>query len=184
MVTVCDYKSRNSLKTESFKEIKQCSEKKHLKYNFHMIFPLNDIILYCCGSLFLYIVLYIPFHVDSVFLCNSGTFMQLLTCESCRKQAWLPFDFVSRSLCVLGLKTGFIRDDIDNQAHGLFKYISRTLETQVNINNSKQKVHFAAVFVPPKNLGGMLLNCFNTTFIRLRKLDIGTTVIKTTSAGG
>ena len=61
MVTACDCKSRNSLKTESFKEIKQCSEKKHLKYNFHMIFPLNDIILYCCGSLFWYVVLYRPF---------------------------------------------------------------------------------------------------------------------------
>ena len=84
MVTACDCKSQNSLKTESFKEIKQCSEKKHLKSNFHVIFPLNDIILYC-GSLIWYIVLYIPFHFDSVFLCDSGTYMQLLTCKSCRK---------------------------------------------------------------------------------------------------
>ena len=52
IVTACDCKYRNSLKTESFKEIKQCSEKKHLKYEFHMTFPLNNIILYCCGSLF------------------------------------------------------------------------------------------------------------------------------------
>ena len=52
IVTACDCKSQNSLKTVSFKEIKQCSEKKHLKYEFYMIFPLNDIILYCCGSLF------------------------------------------------------------------------------------------------------------------------------------
>ena len=37
--------------------------------------------------------------------------------------------------------------------------MSRTLETLVSINNSKQKVLFAAVFVLPNNLGGMLLNC-------------------------
>ena len=29
IVTACDCNSRNSLKTESFKEIKECSEKKH-----------------------------------------------------------------------------------------------------------------------------------------------------------
>ena len=52
IVTACDCKSGNLLKTESFKEKKQCSEKRNLKYEFHVIFPLNDIILYCCGSLF------------------------------------------------------------------------------------------------------------------------------------
>ena len=44
IVTACDCKSWNSLKTESFIEIKQYSEKKHLKYEFHVIFSLNDII--------------------------------------------------------------------------------------------------------------------------------------------
>ena len=37
IVTACDCKSRNSLKMESFKEIKQCSEKKHLKYEYEKV---------------------------------------------------------------------------------------------------------------------------------------------------
>ena len=61
--------------------------------------------------------------------------MQLVTCEPCKKQTWLPFDFVSRSIRVLGLRNGLIKDDIDEEANGLFKYISRILEPKASIKN-------------------------------------------------
>ena len=64
-----------------------------------------------------------------------------------RLTPWLPSDYVSRSLPILGLRNGLIRDDIDEEAHGLFKYISRILEPQASIlKEMKPKSKFCGHF--------------------------------------